>query len=1047
MRHAILLTLFVVGVAATVAPSRAAAQPEPPIGGDVPVVEPPVWWTEWEVTGTFLEPPATVRTMLEPRMASSQPLTPSARTDLAAACAVLGYQLVELATVPLPGNTARLSLHLEPIPMIRSVDIDLHQSMFDAVLDDQVRRRLRLGPGTYLPWALDKRRAAMDKEELRVEEYLRDEGFFDARATIKDEASVPGGVRLSIDVNLGSPYFVGAVDVDTGGGTAVSPGEVRTMFRHRSCYVWVVCFGNRRFTREQLRKDLEAVVALYKQRGYPAVRVQSNFEPATSIDRKSRTVRFNVFIDQRRQLDVVFEGNDASKFDEAALRAQLTFDVAGSADDLEAAESATALAAAYQARGYFDTQVSWRRERFDAFDRVVFRIDQGPRRTVRRVEFDGNQALGDGALAAIVATKVGGSSSLFADASYATGGLLASDVERIQQAYAARGYQDVVATAHAAPLQAGTASAALTAAVVAAERNPNDLYVRFQIAEGDRTDLAMVQVSYAGARRGGADSEEQFARCRAALTVAGTSLGTRIGPATRTELGCRAVATDLPFDPSTLPGAASAVRDDLWNAGYPNATVEANPLRDGPRRHRAVLDLRITEGPSLRVGTVVIRGNFRTRESIVRSQLGFTEGQVLTAAMLSGGPADVRATGLFDSVTLELASGDEVDGAPANFVVRVRERYDRRLQIDFEAGYSTQSGRFGKVKLATPNLLGIGLYTDLALTGGDRYSAIEGTGRMPRWLVRQLLPIGFDTQLLGFYRLEEPARFGALVTKGFTVAFARTWERQRSKSTLGRLVTANLRYDFRQRNRDEDPFRAAGPDADLPPVPVNTRTGSIGFNLRWDQGYDRDGNLNPLAPERGFILEADASLASPALAGQDVFVKLSASGKRFQPIGRRLTLSSELRVDQGIPLAGAVLLPEVERFFGGGDNTVRGYEDDRLATEIVESGVPPFTGVTQFVAVPRGGNIRAFGSVDLQLALFRGWSVGNFASALFVDAGFVRNSWAGLEPGDVRPAIGVAPIRFVSPIGTATVEYAFPLDLQRGDDARGRLHFGVALRL
>ena len=39
-----------------------------------------------------------------------------------------------------------------------------------------------------------------------------------------------------------------------------------------------------------------------------------------------------------------------------------------------------------------------------------------------------------------------------------------------------------------------------------------------------------------------------------------------------------------------------------------------------------------------------------------------------------------------------------------------------------------------------------------------------------------------------------------------------------------------------------------------------------------------------------------------------------------------------------------MLLPEVERFFAGGDTTVRGYKDDRLATEIVQVGVPPLGG-------------------------------------------------------------------------------------------------------
>jgi outer membrane protein assembly factor BamA len=660
------------------------APPTSPGPGDlVPVIEPPMLWTEWDVVGTFLEPIETVRKMLEPHVITRRALTDLARADLATACASLGYQLIDLTTDDVTGGGVRALLHLEPIPMIRSVEIDLHQSLSDIVLDDQVRRRLRLGPGTYLPYESTARSQALRDEADRVEEYLRDEGFFDARAVLSVAPSVPGAVRLRIDVHLGSPYDVGAIGVDTGGGTAVSPEEIRAVFRRR-CLLWKLCFGAGRFTRDKLRRHLEAVVALYKQRGYPAVRVQTDFNPGKSADRRSRTVRFNVFVDQRRQVDVVFEGNDDERFTDAALRKQLTFDAAGSADDLEATDSATAIAAFYQARGYFETQVSWTRERFDAFDRIVFRVDPGQRRVVRRIEFDGNQAVTDARLRGLIATKIGGSRSVFSDGSFATGAQLDADVERIRKAYEELGYLQTNVTVYAAPTTAGTSSAAMTAAIVAADQAPGDLQVRFQIDEGARTFIGRIEVTYAGVRRSGAAGDQQFERCAAALATAAAGLGAPAPKAERTDLGCRGSLRDVPLTPSRVAPSADLVREALWNVGYPNATVEGAASADGARQHRVVFDLRISEGPALVIGTVIIRGNFRTHDGIVLDQLGFSPGEVLTAAKLSQGPAAVRATALFDSVTLELASGEDGTSGPANFVVRVRERYDRRLQVDLE---------------------------------------------------------------------------------------------------------------------------------------------------------------------------------------------------------------------------------------------------------------------------------------------------------------------------------------------------------------------------
>ena len=116
---------------------------------------------------------------------------------------------------------------------------------------------------------------------------------------------------------------------------------------------------------------------------------------------------------------------------------------------------------------------------------------------------------------------------------------------------------------------------------------------------------------------------------------------------------------------------------------------------------------------------------------------------------------------------------------------------------------------------------------------------------------------------------------------------------------------------------------------------------------------------------------------------------------------RRCTIRGDARYDQGIPLRGAALLPDVERFFAGGDTTVRGYEDDRLATEIIQVGVPPVAGLTQIRVIPAGGNIRVLGSLDAQLRLYK-----ILAGAVFSDAGLITNQWGSVTLDDIRPSVG-----------------------------------------
>jgi outer membrane protein insertion porin family len=283
-----------------------------------------------------------------------------------------------------------------------------------------------------------------------------------------------------------------------------------------------------------------------------------------------------------------------------------------------------------------------------------------------------------------------------------------------------------------------------------------------------------------------------------------------------------------------------------------------------------------------------------------------------------------------------------------------------------------------------------------------------------------------------------------LTTEGFTAGISRQSIRQRTATQKPRSLSVGIHYDFRLRSRNIDALRPEGADMDSPQVAVSTRTGSVGITGVWEQRLDRGGQLSPLAAEDGFRLEGSVSLAAPELGGQDTFVKLSAAASKFVPIGKNLTIRGDARYDQGIPLRGAALLPDVERFFAGGDTTVRGYEDDRLATEIEEVGVPPVAGLSQIRVIPAGGNIRVLASLDAQLTLYKIFGV-PLAGAAFSDAGLITNQWGSVTLDDIRPSVGTG-LRVLTPFGILAVEYAVPLRPHLGDDPRGRTHFYFAAR-
>jgi len=256
----------------------------------------------------------------------------------------------------------------------------------------------------------------------------------------------------------------------------------------------------------------------------------------------------------------------------------------------------------------------------------------------------------------------------------------------------------------------------------------------------------------------------------------------------------------------------------------------------------------------------------------------------------------------------------------------------------------------------------------------------------------------------------------------------------------GLATGPHVHYEFRVRSRNVDAVRAVGADMDENQVAISTRTGAAGVRVELENRIDRSGQLSPLAPDNGWHAELTASYASPRLLGQDTFAKFSASLSKFQPLGKFIVLRADARCDYGLPLGGAVLLPEVERFFAGGDNTVRGYSDDRMETELIRVAVPPLDNVTQIRVIPANRNIRLLGSLDAQARI---WKI--MAGAVFTDAGLLTNQWGTITTDDIRPSVGMG-LRALTPFGIGALEYAIPLRPQLGDDPRGRIHFYFAAR-
>jgi outer membrane translocation and assembly module TamA len=206
----------------------------------------------------------------------------------------------------------------------------------------------------------------------------------------------------------------------------------------------------------------------------------------------------------------------------------------------------------------------------------------------------------------------------------------------------------------------------------------------------------------------------------------------------------------------------------------------------------------------------------------------------------------------------------------------------------------------------------------------------------------------------------------------------------------------------------------------------------------------RDSRNDVLDPERGAVLGADLELALRALSSEVGFAKsfVQAFAYRRLPGGQPFVLAAGARLGAargferriprldgaGQPVIGpdgqqivdvVADLPASERFFAGGDTTVRGFSLDRLGSDATLDAD----------GFPSGGN----GLVVLNLEL-RTPHVKGVGLVGFVDAGNVFARASDLTVSDMRTTAGFG-FRYRSPLGPLRFDVGFKLD--RRDIVRG----------
>lgn len=882
----------------------------------------------------------------------------------------------------------RVAVRLRRYRVVRKVSIAGNWPIFE----EEFRRRLTFRPGQRLPEGKALAHA-IAAQQLRLKQFLSRRGYFDGSLKITvNPADEQGRVNVDVRVDKGKSYKVGVVRVEpmasTGGEDAdkwqpaVPRPAIEDIFRD-----WVL-FYQRNFNTERFKKHGEALVSRYHRLGYPGMRLKATFAVNPKLP-SNKAVEVLLKIQQRKQIDLHFRG--ASAISEKKLRQALTLFEAGAYDDYELSQSAAKMHKLYQGEGYQQARVRFTRVAGPQRDTVTFHINEGPRFRVRSIRFSGNRPILAKQLRKQIRTRTYPTLGL-GEGGYLTRTQLLQDSARIARFYRARGHMQARVEVHVAPHPKLLAKpAALAAAVGSGAGRTGELHVLFKINKGPVTSVKRVDL-------------------HGAQAVSAQQLRSRL-----------AIQPGTPFSLEGLKQARTGIVQVYAEHGYLYATVDrpvVGTWRGDPHQRR--IRFSITEGKRVRLGPILLRGNSVTRPSVIRSALGLEEGELFDIRKLELGEQRLRNTGIFDAVRIQvIGSSAQLSRVP--LVVTVEERHDDYGAIELGVGGSTDNFVFGSVGYDWRNAFGLGANIRVRGEVGPEIQSGTLDALYPRALGSE-----FGTELRLFVRNEVTERLGHLSTFGGAFTVSRE---------IVRYLRAFLTYQVRQVETREPLFRPAGDFDEASQAQVTTRTGSLSTRLVYDK---RDSFL---APTRGMRFSATLVWAARALFGTDDFLAVRLNGQAYIPLPLDMTIAIGARYDHGIPLGGAHLLPRVERFFAGGDTTIRGFEEDRASVERVDAPLSPIGSPTYVRLIPQGGNIRVLTNVEFQFPIWKKSILLGLPlmGAVFFDNGVVTNSFHGFEMSQFRHGLGGA-LRIVTLAGFLSVEYAFPLDPEVGDPADGRFH-------
>ena len=841
----------------------------------------------------------------------------------------------------------------------------------------------------------------------RLTDFYRNRGFDSASVLprVEEEDSSPEESELVLAIEAGRRFTVGRVSVT--GAPLDSEADVIEAIGLQT---------GRPFDPAALDARIASYEESLRDRDYYQARVRESH--VTGAD---GTVNVTLSIEPGPHVSLVFAGDPLPDGDREALvpiRSERSVDQ----DLLE--DASLNIENALREQGYRTARAPYTRVEKGGELVLTFTIARGPLHRVASIDTAGNIRIPDADLAPLLQIEP---SDPFVDA---RAGLVGAAITEL---YRVRGFAQAIVTPNLQVLpEASSAGVAY-----------RPVAIRYDIQEGPQTIVKSVEFS------GPTDSLEKTLRAQMGLDGG------------------------KPFYRPQLSVDRDMIERVYRNRGFQSVAVTSQLNFENDQQLVGVVWM-IREGEQITVDRVLINGNARISTDLIRRELTIQPGSPMSEDAMLESQRNLAALGLFRRV--RITELPRTGSLTRDVLVDLEET--ATTTIDYGGGLEVAGigardddgdGAVDRIDIGPRGFFSISRRN---LWGKNRSVTLFGRVTVRRREVGINNPDPNDDGGYGFndyrglFTFREPRAFGTIGDSQFTAFVEQsrrtsfTFNRKGATADYARrfrAFTITGRYTFDYTKVFDEQIEADDQlliDRLFPQVKLSKFFG----------GVLRDSRDDALDPQRGAIVGFDTSVAAKAYGSEVGFVKSFAQGFVYRRVpGRGVVVAAGARLGVAVGFAQGVQppleiasvshagpgrltravdraelfptvireLPASERFFAGGDTTVRGFALDRLGT--ADTLDPQ--------GFPQGGNGMAIFNLETRAPYWK-----NLQFVWFLDAGNVFERATDIRLDELRVSSGLG-FRYRSPIGPIRVDWGWKLStrilLTGGRERSNVLHISL----